>query len=76
VAELGRPISERLQALARNGRLKRRIGAPDFVHETQILNSQWKLGEKFDLFSGSTMFRYRPQVILYCFKKLLKIHSL
>jgi hypothetical protein len=28
VAELGRPISERLQAFARNGRLKRRIGAP------------------------------------------------
>jgi hypothetical protein len=28
VTELGRPISERLQAFARNGRLKRRIGAP------------------------------------------------
>jgi hypothetical protein len=28
MAELGRPISEHLQAFARNGRLKRRIGAP------------------------------------------------
>jgi hypothetical protein len=28
MAKLGRPISERLLAFARNGRLKRRIGAP------------------------------------------------
>jgi hypothetical protein len=28
VAELGRPISEGLQAFTRNGRLKHRIGAP------------------------------------------------